>query len=164
MRRSWPVGFLIAFLLILTFRPESPPQPGRRFQAPPAAQEEGSPKIAELVTGPTPAPAAPVEPQPEEVKPEARSAVLAGLLWALRHQNEDGSWGDVPTTLGDRTIGRTGVTGFVLLALFGAGYSHLSRDEYDEIVVGPRVKKGLSWLLSQLCEDGSFLSGYDGQF
>ena len=162
MRRSWPIGFLIAFALLLTFRPESSPQPGWHFQVPPGAQEESSPIAAELVTGLSPAqPAAPVEPQAMEVKPMARSGVLAGLLWALRHQNEDGSWGDVPTTLGDRTIGRTGVTGFVLLALLGAGYSHLSRDEYDGIVVGPRVKKGLSWLISQLREDGSFRSGFD---
>ncbi|HEV3028252.1 MAG TPA: prenyltransferase/squalene oxidase repeat-containing protein [Planctomycetota bacterium] len=165
MRRSWPIGFLISFLLIFTFRPESSPQPGRRCQVPAATQEGAPPDSAELATGPSPTPpAAPVEPQIEETQPRARSAVLAGLLWALRHQNEDGSWGDAPTTLGDRTIGRTGVTGFVLLALLGAGYSHLSRDEYDGIVVGPRVKKGISWLLTQLREDGLFLSGYDDRF
>src|SRR5205823_3656635 len=52
----------------------------------------------------------------------------------------------------------------VLLSLLGAGYSHLSKDEYDGEVVGPRIKKGIRWILLQQCDDGSFNSGHDDVF
>ena len=166
MKRFWPFAFLIAFILIVSVHTVPSPTPVHRSSGRPLIEEFAPSEHAESVILPIVAPSAPsIESQAEEQpKPETRSAVLAGLLWALQHQNEDGSWGDVPTTLGDRTIGKTGVSSLVLLSLLGAGYSPLSRDEYEGIAVGPRVKKALEWLRSQQREDGSFHSGVDAPF
>jgi hypothetical protein len=109
-------------------------------------------------------PSAEVEAAPAEEKPPPRSAVLTALLWLARNQNADGSWGDVPVTLGGRTIGRTGVTALVLLSMLGAGYSHLSKDEYDGISMGAVVKRAQKWMLSQQREDGTFLPVHDVEF
>src|SRR5258706_14915280 len=166
VRRYLPLVLLFALALILTFHRIPSPQPGVRAGLRPALVQDPSTKIVQTeILGSSPVPKMSCEVQQEGTSPtEARSPVLAGLLWALRHQNEDGSWGDVPVTLGERTIGKTGVTSLVLLSLLGAGYSQLSRDEYDEVVVGPKVKKGLQWLLSQQRVDGTFLSGHDDPF
>lgn len=165
MRRIWPCTFLIAFLLILIFhRTPSAPTLVRKPARPVAEDVDVSP--------PATSPEAPVvkptvesqETRSREAKPPPRGAVLSGLLWALRNQNEDGSWGDVPTTLGSRTIGKTGITSLVLLAMLGGGYCQLSRDEFDGIDVGPRIRKALNWLLSQQDAEGAFRSGFDDLF
>jgi len=164
LRRSWPSVFLIAFVLLLTFRTTSPSSrpgpPGPRSSTP----DEILPGWTELAVAPATQASTDSKAAEEESQPRGRGTVLAGLLWALRNQNEDGSWGDGSTTLGDRTIGRTGVTSLVLLSLAGAGYCHLSKDEYDGVVVGPCVKKACLWLLSQQREDGTFKSGHDDSF
>jgi hypothetical protein len=118
------------------------------------------PRVAADASLPAVAPAAAAP----EIPAAARSPVLAGLVWAFRYQNDDGSWGDEPTTLGDRTIGKTGVTSLVLLSFLGAGYSQLSKDEFDGIPVGMLIKKAQDWLLAQQREDGSFRSGFDDRF
>jgi hypothetical protein len=165
MRRHWPYAFLIGFVAILTFRADRPTLLPKRPQVLPVREGDSSPESAgSAVRAELPNPVPKVEAGQEEAKPAARSVVLSGLLWALRHQNDDGSWGDVSATVGDRAIGKTGVTSLVLLSLFGAGYSHLSRDEYDEIAVGPQVKKGLIWLLAQQRGDGTFRSGHGDSF
>jgi hypothetical protein len=165
-RHSWPFAFLIAFVLILIFHTTPPPPCAPSGGARPATRKV-PPKDVPLEPrseSPSPSLDEQATPAKEEPKPASRSPVFAGLWWALQNQNEDGSWGDVATTLGGRTIGKTGVTGLVLLSLLGAGYSHLSKDEYDDIVVGPRVKKAIQWLIAQQREDGVFLSGYDAPF
>jgi len=167
MRRHWPFAFLFFLALILAVHVVPPPHSVDRTPG------TGSPVPDPDVASPTAAPRisadAPISAlEPAAALPDAptasRSPVLAGLLWSLRHQNEDGSWGDEPTTLGDRTIGKTGVTSLVLLSLLGAGYSHLSKDEYDGIPVGVLIKKGTDWLLAQQREDGTFRSGFDDRF
>jgi len=165
MRRHWPYAFLVGFVAILTFHADRPTLLPTPPQALPVPEGDSSPGLAEsTVRSEPPTPVAKVESGPDEAKPQARSVVLSGLLWALRHQNDDGSWGDASATVGDRAIGKTGVTSLVLLSLFGAGYSHLSRDEYDGIAVGPQVRQGLTWLLAQQREDGAFRSGQDDSF
>lgn len=164
MKRTWPFGFLIAFIAILSFHTAPSSQRAMRSRIRPEAEEAPTSDMTAPAIRPTPSSLVPATEAPEEIKPAARSPVLAGLLWAIRQQNEDGSWGDVPTTLGDRTIGKTGVTSLVLLSLLGAGYSHLSRDEFDGIQLGPQVKRALVWLMSQQSEDGTFRSGYDDHF
>ncbi len=97
------------------------------------------------------------------------SAVLAALKWLARHQNADGSWG---TSFSNQCVGGrcsgpgekdfdTGVTGLSLLAFLGAGYSHLSRDEYPDPVnpghvlrFGEVVKKGIQWLIAHQDPEG----------
>ncbi len=41
------------------------------------------------------------------------------------------------------------LTGLALLAFFGAGYSHLCRDELDGLTFGTVVKRALDWLLAR---------------
>jgi hypothetical protein len=93
-------------------------------------------------------------------------AVLQGLRWLARHQNEDGSW-DADGFAGHcgkiirGTCGGpgypdydTGLTGLSLLAFLGAGYTHLARDTFDGVCFGNVVKKGVKWLVSMQDSDG----------
>jgi hypothetical protein len=102
--------------------------------------------------------------------PDTESAVTAALKWLARHQNPDGSWG--ARSFSDQCVGTkcsgpgdaehdTGVTGLSLLAFLGAGYTHLSKDEYPDPLVpgrklrfGDAVKNGLKWLLSKQDTEG----------
>lgn len=162
MKRFWPLAFLVLLFAALVSRPAPPPFP----------RSSHGPRIVHQAPIPLPEPApaksetaaAPASPSPEE--PAARqSAVGSGLLWLARNQNEDGSWGDLPATLGGRTIGKAGVTSLALLSLLGAGYSQLSKDEYDgDRTMGTVVKKALQWLMRDLREDGRFRSVYDEGF
>jgi len=94
-----------------------------------------------------------------------RSAVGAGLLWLARHQNEDGSFGDGTASIGGRTIGKTGITALAILSFLGAGYSQLSRDDFDDgKSIGTTIQKSLQWFLKDLREDGTFRSGHDVAF
>ncbi|MBL8861845.1 MAG: hypothetical protein JNK02_07510 [Planctomycetes bacterium] len=102
-------------------------------------------------------------------------AVLDGLRWLARHQNEDGSWS--PSTLKERcdcddpaynpkkpyvTFYDTGLTGLALLCFLGAGFSHESKQDLVDTSMGKRykigdiVKKGLQWLVKGQNPDGSF--------
>jgi hypothetical protein len=165
LRRGWPLACLIAYVLLLTFHTRLPLRHPRVTGIRPTPQDDFHHELEEPAVKLRPPTSQATEAAPpEEEKPQQRTAVLAGLLWAIQNQNEDGSWGDVMTTLGGSTIGKAGVTGLVLLSLLGAGYSHLSKDEYDDIVVGPCVKKALQWLIAQQREDGVFLSGCDTPF
>jgi hypothetical protein len=169
LKRAWPFAFLIAFVLLLTFHGTPPSRGSGPRESRTAAEEDATPEAAgrcapPRTPSPLPASDAGASEAEEETQPRSTSSVLAGLLWALKNQNDDGSWGDEPTTLGDRTIGKIGVTSLILLSLSGAGYSQLSKDEYDDVVVGPRIKKALHWLLSQQREDGLFRSGHDESF
>lgn len=105
-------------------------------------------------------------------------AVLDGLRWLVRHQNDDGSWS--PTTLNERCpcddpmynpkTAYTknfdeGLTGMALLCFLGAGFSHESKQDIVDTAMGKRykigdvVKKGLQWLTKKQNQDGSFSTG-----
>ncbi len=101
-------------------------------------------------------------------------AVLEGLRWLMRHQNEDGSWG--ADTYGSRCKGgqclpagaevsdkyNVGLTGLALLAFLGQGISVGSKIEIVDTAMGKRhaagdvVKKGVRWLMDHQREDGAF--------
>jgi len=97
-------------------------------------------------------------------------AVRAALRWLARHQSGDGSWssagfsqqcsGDKCSGPGGRDVD-TGDTGLALLAFLGAGYSHLSRDEFPDparpgktLRFGEAVKNGLKWLVAEQDAEG----------
>jgi Ca-activated chloride channel family protein len=67
---------------------------------------------------------------------ETEEAVLNALRWLARNQASDGSWdgGAEPTAL-------------ALAAFLGAGYTHLSKDTYDQICFGEVLKRGLEFLM-----------------
>jgi hypothetical protein len=168
MKRFWPLAFLVLLFGALALRPtpelrhpapilvHSIPQP---IDEPPVPVVAPAP-IENSVERPDP------EPAPERHEDAMkRSAVGASILWLAKHQNEDGSWGDLPATVGGRAIGRTGVTSLALLTLLGAGYSHLSKDEYDgDKSMGRLITKTLKWFLQDQRDDGTFRSGYDPGF
>jgi hypothetical protein len=98
------------------------------------------------------------------------SAVLAALKWLAHHQGPDGSWG-AESFQNQCTGGRcggagerdydTGVTALSILAFLGAGYSHLSRDEFPDPIqpgrvlkFGDVVKKGVQWLIAHQDPEG----------
>ena len=105
-------------------------------------------------------------------------AVLDGLRWLVRHQNEDGSWS--PTTLNERCPCDDpmynpkqaytknfdeGLTGMALLCFLGAGFSHESKQDIVDTVqakrhkIGDVIKRGLQWLTKKQSQDGSFSTG-----
>jgi Ca-activated chloride channel family protein len=98
------------------------------------------------------------------------SAVLAALKWLAHHQAPDGSWscegfdarcGNTKCSGKGERDHDVGVTSLSLLAFVGAGYTHLSKDEYPDPVepgrtlrFGEVVKKGLQWLLAHQDPEG----------
>jgi hypothetical protein len=103
-------------------------------------------------------------------------AVLEGLRWLMRHQNEDGSWSAAslhthcstvpPCIAPDPSLDTSydaGMTALALLAFLGEGISIGSRLEIVDTAMGrpPRpageiVKRGIRWLLERQRSDGSF--------
>lgn len=97
-------------------------------------------------------------------------AVRSALRWLARHQSPDGSWGAATfpqQCTGEKCSGGggrefdTGVTGLALLAFLGAGYSHLSRDEFPDPVrpgqtlrFGDVVRNGIKWLMAHQDPEG----------
>ncbi|MBI3099677.1 MAG: terpene cyclase/mutase family protein [Planctomycetes bacterium] len=108
-----------------------------------------------------------------------RNAILAGLRWLARHQNEDGSWSTANFSANCRTsicegkgsgANDAGLTGLALLAFLGAGYVHTSRDLYDdphldrEICIGEVVKKAIRWLIRNQDSEGCFGGQAGGKY
>jgi len=103
-------------------------------------------------------------------------AVLEGLRWLMRHQNEDGSWSaaglhtrcssPTPCIAADPALDTSydvGMTALALLAFLGQGISVGSRLELVDPALGrpPRpageiVKRGIRWLIEHQKSDGSF--------
>ncbi len=101
-------------------------------------------------------------------------AVLEGLRWLLRHQNEDGAWSAAslhthcsrtPCIPPDPSLDASydvGMSALALLAFLGQGISVGSRIEIVDQAMGKRhqagdaVKRGVRWLLDHQQEDGSF--------
>jgi hypothetical protein len=112
---------------------------------------------------------------------ETEAAVLEGLTWLARHQDKDGSWkadsfsaqciGKKCSWPGDTELS-VGTTGLSLLALLGAGFTHLSKDdEYRDPISPGRVLKfasvvwrGLDWLIAHQSPDGSIGNARDHKF
>jgi hypothetical protein len=101
-------------------------------------------------------------------------AVLEGLRWLLRHQNDDGSWR--VSTVAAHCKGGTcmpekaevsetydvGLTGLSLLAFLGQGISVGSKIEIVDTAMGKRyqagtnVKSAVRWLKDHQRDDGAF--------
>ncbi len=90
------------------------------------------------------------------------SAVMGSLKVLCAAQRADGSW---PCAYASEagTITDIGGTGLSLLSLLGAGYTHLSKDEFPDpstpgrmLKPGEVVKKGFAWLLARQSPDGRF--------
>lgn len=92
---------------------------------------------------------------------KTEAAVKAALRFLAEHQRRDGAW-DPATSgagverrpLGESRLGagtrcETGITGLALLAMMGAGNTHLE-GEYDDCVY-----QGLSYLIGNQAADGS---------
>jgi hypothetical protein len=102
-------------------------------------------------------------------------AVLEGLRWLARHQNDDGSWSaadlhahcttDPACIPADAALDRSydvGMTALALLAFLGQGISVGSKIAIVDTAMGVEhqagevVKRGIRWLMAQQKEDGSF--------
>jgi hypothetical protein len=102
-------------------------------------------------------------------------AVLEGLRWLVRHQNEDGSWGGeefrqrctegkpcVPAEHELTPKAKEGLTGLALLCFLGAGLNHDSKQTVVDTAMGKKyrmgdvVTKGLKFLKDCQREDGGF--------
>jgi hypothetical protein len=92
--------------------------------------------------------------------PGTQDSVFAALLWLAHHQNSDGSWSGTKyvSCCGKKRPGTcvpnpgssdfdTGLTGLSLLAFLGAGYTHLSREVYEDVCFGDTVKRALQYLM-----------------
>jgi hypothetical protein len=108
------------------------------------------------------------------------AAVLEGLRWLIRHQQDDGYWSAAEvlakcSELGPKCIPMDqadsyqrnydeGLTALSLLAFLGAGYDNTSKQTLvDEAMakrhsIGEVIKNGLKWLKERQNEDGSFTS------
>jgi len=111
-----------------------------------------------------------LKPRPRGATRGTEDAVLSALKWLAHHQGAEGGWGAtsfVGQCSGDRCGGEgdasydTGVTGLSLLAFLGAGFSPLSKDEFQDpcdpqrmLRFGDVVKRGLQWLIARQDPEG----------
>jgi hypothetical protein len=93
---------------------------------------------------------------------DSEHAVDLALRWLVKHQRSDGSWSfqhgegdhgcrDCACTAPGRPAAENGATGLVLLALLGAGHTHLEGD-YREAVAD-----GLRYLSARQTREGSLM-------
>jgi serine/threonine protein kinase len=98
------------------------------------------------------------------------AAVISAIKWLARHQGPDGGW--AAETFWNQCSGvvhcggpgerdhDTGLTGLAVLALLGAGYSHVSPEEYVDPATGrthkfgDAVRKGLQYLIARQDPEG----------
>jgi hypothetical protein len=102
-------------------------------------------------------------------------AVLEGLRWLARHQNEDGSWGGdsyfthcvperacLPKDAETNDHYDEGLTSLALLCYLGHGFGHDAKQELVDTAlakkhkIGNIVKGGLKWLADRQQKDGRF--------
>jgi hypothetical protein len=175
MRRLWPLALLaLPALAMLGHLDRSPALPRKILRPAETPVETAELEIAAAPLPPEPAAASGSTPgaAPPEVSEESvpepnawrKSPILSSLVWMTRHQNQDGSWGDVPVTMEGHTIGKAGVSALALLANIGAGYSHYSKEEYDDQHLGKAVRRSFEWFLKDQRQDGTFGSVCDGGF
>lgn len=133
-------------------RLETPRLRRRRF-VPVAAAAVAFAAVLGVILTPTPdVPRRPAAPR----RAVQDDAVTSGLRWLVRRQNPDGSWGGGRTALEGIALDKPGVTGLVMLALLGAGYSPLSLDVLDGRKMGEVIESGLRFLQENLGQDGRF--------
>lgn len=149
----------LAALLALALRlrgPGSVPPPAEG-----EAEDRAGSRTAEVRGEDSPAPAARrVSETPFVPAPHAHgagcglveeSAVPLALKALVRAQNPDGSWGDGAEAFEGRIHTPASATALAVLALLGAGYTHLSKDVAAEgVTFGAALKRALKWLLD--CE------------
>ncbi len=87
-------------------------------------------------------------------------SVLKSLRTLASLQRDDGSW-ETSLTTEAGVISKVGATGLSLLSFLGAGYSHMSKDTYDNICFGDVARNGLQWLMSQQDPEG-FIGSSEG--
>ena len=80
------------------------------------------------------------------------------IVWLMSHQRPDGAWDEGPAVMEGHPLGRPGTTGLALLTFLGAGYSQLSKDQYEWYEAGPAVRNALQFLIRDQLPDGSFRS------
>lgn len=111
-------------------------------------------------------------------------AVLEGLRWLIRHQNEDGSWTTagiashcsppdkpcIPAGTEVKPLYDVGLTGLALLTFLGQGISVGSKIEIVDTAMGKRhqagevVKKGVKWLVDRQDKEQGYLSDPDAPY
>lgn len=92
-------------------------------------------------------------------EPPQRHPVLEALGYLIAHQGTDGSWGGSPSGCSCRKPAPGGdleSTAWVILAFAGAGYTELSRDDYNGARFGQVVRSGLEWLVCRQDKEGAF--------
>ncbi|MBI2923135.1 MAG: hypothetical protein HYY18_18935 [Planctomycetes bacterium] len=150
MRRlsALAVAVLLAGVLVWRMRREEDPSADGASSASLPAPE--TPKPLETTgSGPTEAGNGGDGSVPErEPTPVAdrKTGLPAALAWLLRSRNADGSWGGEAEMFEGAMYTKHSATSLALLALFGAGYTHLSREESEGTVVGKAIKEALQWL------------------
>lgn len=143
--------------------PVSKPPPALREDAISDSVDTCGEEVAESREHGQPEITTPLEVSVAEGRTSVTRPTVVEILIELAHmQNPDGSWGDKCAFLGDNRLDRAGLTGLAIVAFLKEGYSHLSKDVYDECEFGSIVKKGLKWLLRNQQEDGTFPSGWSG--
>lgn len=149
----------IGLLLVAAFRPRpsspSDPELTARVDRQSVDSKATATPPAPL---PSPAPARVVVRAGGALRQPCTSAVLSSIVAFMKVQNADGSWGDGPAYLDGRALDSVGVTALTLLTFLGAGYSQLSKDEYDGYEAGKAVRSALKWLLSRQRPDGTFIT------
>lgn len=158
--------FALPVLLVLAVWLRPRPIAGSATTPLPASNADPRTRTA----GSAPAPAAGADrpavrvPPPEPAKPRLPvkdTAFLGSLRDLLRTQNEDGSWGRETDYLEGVAVDPVGATSLALLSFLGAGYTHLSKDDVDGLVVGASIKKALQWLMDRQQPDGTIPTSGD---
>lgn len=157
-------AFLPAWIALTT--PSLPQEPGGHF----GTGEPGAFVCRRFAT----ATRTVVRKLPQGATAETETAVLEGLRWLARHQNDDGSWSAAFTShcTGGQPCGSSspqvdstfdeGLTGLALLAFLGQGISLRSTVEITDTFSGERlsagaiVESGIDWLVRRQREDGGF--------
>ncbi|KAF0245991.1 MAG: hypothetical protein FD180_1134 [Planctomycetota bacterium] len=150
MRRLSALALAVLIAGLLVWRWRGLPQ--RDVDAPEArgsaAASEAQPGPAAVATPKVDPPAPPPSSEPDGDSVKKKSAFPAALAWLLRSQNADGSWGGEPEMFEGVMYTKHGATSLALLALLGAGYTHLSREECDGKPVGAAIKEALKWMMA----------------
>jgi hypothetical protein len=157
MRALLMTAYFAVLLLLLAFAGAR--RVGPQAESPAAASCESAVAPIQAASGP----GADVAPSAPPESPQARrhlvahhdgcdmgpceSATGVGLKSILRAQNPDGSWGGDAESFEGRIHTQATATSLSLLALFAAGYTHLTRETTkDGLCFGTAIKGGLKWL------------------
>lgn len=107
-----------------------------------------------------------LSPRMQQLLSTRQDAVLAALRWLAHHQAADGRWGgetfpsscrqDAPAKCTGLSAPDSDIpsTSLALLAFCGAGYAHLSKENYDTVSFGSCITLGLQWLITQQQPEG----------